>query len=132
MLLATAAGRCPAADWTDTRNAGPFICRADFSLAAYDGLLRELAQLQTDLSQTLGIAAASEPIEVYLFHDQATYARYLGRYLPGVPYRRALYAKGDGPGRVFAYQGGAVRHRPAARMYPRPAARRLAAGAPLA
>ncbi len=105
MLLAIAAVRCPGADWTDTRKAGPFICRADFSLAADDGLLGELAQLQTDLTRSLGIAAAGEPIEVYLFHDQATYARYLGHYLPGVPYRRALYVKGDAPGRVFAYQG---------------------------
>ena len=28
----------------------------------------------------------------------------LGSYLPGVPYRRALYCKGRGPGRVFAYR----------------------------
>ena len=105
MLLAAAAVRCPGADWTDTRKAGPFTCRADFSLAAHDGLLGDLAQLQTDLTRSLGIAPAGEQIEVYLFHDQATYARYLGRYLPGVPYRRALYVKGNAPGRVFAYKG---------------------------
>jgi hypothetical protein len=105
LFLATAAAGCLAADWTDTRSAGPLICRADFSLAPYDGLLGELAQLQTDLTRSLGVAAASEPIEVYLIHDQAAYVRYLGRYVPGVPYRRALYVKGDGPGRVFAYKG---------------------------
>jgi hypothetical protein len=103
--LATSAVHCPAADWTDTRQAGSFVCRADFSLAAYKDLLGELTGLQTDLTRELGIPAASEAIEVYLFHDQATYARYLQRYLPGVPYRRALYVKGRGPGRVFAYRG---------------------------
>ncbi len=105
MPLATSAVDCPAADWTDTRQAGSFVCRADFSLADYQGLLGELTRLQTDLTRELGIPAAGEPIEVYLFHDQATYARYLQRYLPGVPYRRALYVKGRGPGRVFAYRG---------------------------
>ncbi len=93
-----------AADWTDTRAAGPFVCRADFSLTPCQGLLGELAQLQADLVRTLRVPPAGEPIEVYLFHDQATYARYLGHCLPTAPYRRALYAKGRGPGRVFAYQ----------------------------
>ena len=98
--LALAASNSPAADWTDTRRAGPFVCRADFSLAdsASQDLLGQLAQLPTDLSRRLGIPPQSEQIEVYLFHDQATYARYLGHYLPGVPYRRALFAKGRGPG----------------------------------
>ena len=104
--LALATRNSPAADWTDTRKAGPFVCRADFSLAdsASQDLLGQLAQLPTDLSRRLGIATPSEQIEVYLFHDQATYARYLGHYLPGVPYRRALFVKGRGPGRVFAYR----------------------------
>jgi hypothetical protein len=81
------------------------VCRADFSLTPYEPLLAELAQLQVDLVRQLGIPPAAEPIEVYLFHDQATYARYVSRYVPGAPYRRAIYAKGRGPGRVFAYRG---------------------------
>ena len=104
-IFLAVAGAAGAADWTDTRTAGPFVCRADFSLAAQKDLLQELTQLQADLTGALGIPAAGEPIEVYLFHDQATYARYLGHLLPGVPYRRALYVKGRGPGRVFAYRG---------------------------
>ena len=95
----------PAADWADCRVAGPLVCRADFSLTPYASLLAELAQLQLDLARQLGIPPAAEPIEVYLFHDQATYARYVSRFVPGVPYRRAIYAKGRGPGRVFAYRG---------------------------
>ena len=95
----------PAADWTDSRVAGPLICRADFSLTPDESTLRELAQLQLDLVRQLGIPPAAEPIEVYLFHDRATYARYISRFVPGAPYRRAIYAKGRGPGRVFAYRG---------------------------
>jgi hypothetical protein len=104
-ILLAAAGPVRAAEWTDTRTAGPFVCRADFSLADQQGLLQDLTRLQADLTRALGIRPAAEPIEVYLFHDRATYARYLAGYLPGVPYRRALYAKGRGPGRVFAYRG---------------------------
>ena len=104
-LAATFATPSPAADWTDCRVAGPLVCRADFSLTPYEPLLAELAQLQLDLVRQLGIPPAAEPIEVYLFHDQATYARYVSRCVPGAPYRRAIYAKGRGPGRVFAYRG---------------------------
>lgn len=93
-----------AADWTDTRTAGPFVCRADFALNEMDGLFGDLAQLQDDLIRCLGIPPAAERIELYLFHDQTSYRRYLGQHLPQVPYRRALYVKLDGPGMVFAYR----------------------------
>jgi hypothetical protein len=92
-----------AADWADSRVVGPFVCRADFSLGRMDPVLRDLAQLQSDLTATLGLPAPREAIDIYLFHDRATYARYLSRYLPNVPYRRALYVKSHGPGEVLAY-----------------------------
>ena len=60
--------------------AGPFICRADFSLAGLEGVLDSFASLQTDLVQLLGVTPSEEPIEIYLFHDKATYAAYLKRY----------------------------------------------------
>jgi hypothetical protein len=93
----------PAADWPDARIVGPIICRADFPLSGIEGELRDLTRLQKDLTDALGIPAAKEPIELYLFHDRDTYARYLKRYLPSVPFRKAIYVKGQGPGRVFAY-----------------------------
>jgi len=96
---------CAAADWVDSRTVGPFVCRADFPLQGLEGLLGELVQLQADLARYLGIPRPAEPIEVYLLHDENTYAQYLKRYLPNVPYRRALYLKGEGPGMVFAYRG---------------------------
>jgi hypothetical protein len=96
---------CAAADWADSRTLGPFICRADFPLQGLEGPLGELVQLQADLARHLGIPRPAEPIEVYLLHDENTYAQYLKRYLPNVPYRRALYLKGDGPGMVFAHRG---------------------------
>ncbi|MEI8373994.1 MAG: DUF1570 domain-containing protein [Planctomycetota bacterium] len=91
------------ANWADARIAGPFTCQADFSLAGLEGVLNRFALLQADLVQLLGIAPAKEPIEIYLFHDKATYSAYLKRYLPGVPSRKALYVKNQGSGRVFAF-----------------------------
>lgn len=105
-ILATmAGGRALAADWTDHREVGPFICRADFSLQGTEGLLADLEQLQGDLSESLGIPPAQERIEIYLFGDESSYRRYLKTYFPQVPYRRALFAKLGGPGMVLAYRG---------------------------
>jgi len=108
LILLSAIGRPRtglAGSWPDTRVSGPFVCRAEFSLASWQGLLRELGQLQNDLVRHLEIPAATEPIEVYLFRDKYSYTRYLKRYLPEVPFRRALYVKSQqGPGRVFAYR----------------------------
>lgn len=103
IILASLGNCATAADWTDSRISGPFICRADFNLTEVQGVLDSFAALQTDLVQLLGVAPAKEPIEIYLFHDKATYAAYMKRYLPDVPNRRAVYVKGQGPGRVFAF-----------------------------
>ena len=90
--------------WTDSRRAGPFVCWADFPLAGTDGLLDELAQLQQDLAASLGIQPAQTPIEIYLFRDQWSYRRFLRRYFPDVPYRRALYIRRGGSATVLAYR----------------------------
>ncbi len=93
-----------ASNWVDRREFGPFICRAEFPLNRIDGLLRELAHLQEDLVRCLGVPPAEEPIELYFFRDKWSYSAYLKKHLPHVPYRRALYIKQDGPGRVYSYR----------------------------
>jgi hypothetical protein len=92
-----------AAEWPDTRVFGPFVCRADFALNQKLEFFRDLGNLQTELVQTLQIAPAKEPIEVYLFHDENTYRRYLKRIYPTLPFRRAFFIKEKGLGRVFAF-----------------------------
>jgi hypothetical protein len=107
-LLAIAApfwaGQAWAAGWADERNSPPFLCHADFPLGEYESLFAELAQLQQDLSRTLSVPGAREPVEVFLFRNEQSYRRYLETRLPQVPYRRALFVKGSGPGKVYAYQ----------------------------
>jgi hypothetical protein len=104
MLFLSIASSATAAEWPDTRTVGPFVCRADFSLQDIGPFLAELSQLQNDLVQALRIPPAREVVEIYLFHDQQTYERYLKQQFPNVPFRRAVYIKGNGPGRVFAYR----------------------------
>ncbi len=91
--------------WPDQRVLGPFVCRADFPLTQIEGVLGDLRQLQGDLASDLKLPPANTWIEVYLFGDKATYDRYLLRHFPQVPYRRALYIKSDGRGKVLAHRG---------------------------
>lgn len=93
-------------EWADWRAAGAVVCRADFSLADYEPLLGELADLQEELVRVLGIAPAEERIELYLFRNEADYRNYLAAYFPEVPYRRALYIKRGGPGVVLTFRSG--------------------------
>jgi len=102
LVSAAVALSWPGTPW---REAGPFVCRADFPLHDLEGLFDELAQLQQDLVRYLGIRPANETIELYLFRDQASYRRFVRQHLPEVPYRRALYVRSGGRGMVFAQLG---------------------------
>ncbi len=90
--------------WVDYREVGVFRCWADFKLDELGGLLEHLNQLQTDLTRTLGVRLANKPIELYLLRDYWSYRKFLKRNLPDIPYRRALYIKSQGQGRVYAYR----------------------------
>jgi len=105
ILAATAAGQNR---WPDERQAGQFLCHADFSMApqsAKGGLLDELTQLQQDLTTKLGASPPREPVHLFLFQAKGTYQNYMKQHFPRVPYRRALFIKARGPGMVFAFQG---------------------------
>jgi hypothetical protein len=105
VILLLAGGELLASDrWPDERIAGPFICHADFSLNEHLNLINEMAQLQRDLVHTLGVGQSREAIHIFLFAQQSTYQSYMKTYFPKVPYRRALFVKGRGPGMVFAHQ----------------------------
>jgi hypothetical protein len=104
LLLPLAAA--PAEDrWPDERQAGPFLCHADFSLADQQAMLTELARLEQDLTSTLQAKPSRESVHLFLFEKRATYQAYLQQHFPKVPYRRALFIKARGPGMVFAWRG---------------------------
>jgi hypothetical protein len=103
LVLIAAAPHAMAANWADSRVVGPFVCQSDFPLEGVRATLDGLTRLHGDLVRFLGIPPVREPIDLYLFHDKASYSRYVSHYLPTVPYRRALFVKNRGPGCVFAY-----------------------------
>lgn len=90
--------------WPEERVIGPFVCRADFPLDEADLLVGHVRQLQHDLAADLGLPLPRQWIELYFFHDEAIYHRYLAQHFPSVPRRRALYLKSGGQGRVFAWR----------------------------
>ena len=104
LLRLLVGAHCWAARWPDERQSGPFYCHADFPLDPYLGLIDELKQLQTDLVHTLAGEETREIIHIYMFGSKVTYQRYMHRYFPHVPQRRALFIKDRGPGMVFAYR----------------------------
>jgi hypothetical protein len=103
--LLSVISRCPGAEWPEVRTGEPFIFRADFPLEKVESCLQRLTRLQEELTRTLGLSGPQTPIEVYLFHDEATYRHYLQKLYPGIPFRQALYIKEKGVGRLFAYAG---------------------------
>lgn len=103
--LLTFVANAEAADpWVDTRQVGPFICQATFSLTEYEPLLAELQTLERELQRTLGVDPATDPIFVYLFSDAEAHREYLQKQYPDVPYRPALFVKEGGQANVYAYR----------------------------
>ena len=89
----------------DTRIVGAVRYHADYLLEKEYEILRELANIQKDLSQYLAISHPRETIEVFFFQSKDTYKRFLGRELQDAPFdREALYFKQSGPGMVLIYQ----------------------------
>jgi len=90
--------------WVDTRQVGPFVFQATFSLAPYEGLFAELPELQRELTRTLGVPPAKIPIYVYLFSDEGEYRAYKDEHFPRVPYRPALFIMEGGSPGVYTFR----------------------------
>lgn len=105
-VLITAAlwGELPAR-WPEERDAPPFRCHADFSLADYASLFADMRELETDVLGALALTADGQPIDLFLFDRKSTYHQYVSHYFPEVPKRPALFIKSRGHAMVFAHRG---------------------------
>jgi hypothetical protein len=104
-LTATHAGSAVTSPrWTDARQVGPFTIQATFPLAPYEKLFAELPELQRELTRTLGVPAARQPIYVYLFASEEEYKAYKEEHFPQVPYRTALFIMEGGSPGVYTYR----------------------------
>jgi hypothetical protein len=90
--------------WTDRRQVGPFIFHATFSMDPHERFFSQLPELQREITRTLGVPPAKNPIYVYLFSDEAEYRAYKDKHFPRVPFRPALFIlEGGSPG-VYTYR----------------------------
>jgi hypothetical protein len=92
-----------AVQWTEARTIGPFEIQANFPLAKYDALFKELPDLQREITRTLGVRPATSPIHVYIFSNEDDYRAYAQRHFPKVPYRSALFVLQNGLPEVYTY-----------------------------
>jgi hypothetical protein len=98
------AARAAEPAWIDVRQVGPFVCQATFRLDDYQPLLAQLPELQKELSRTLGVPAARQPIHVYLFADARSHEQYVTARFPKIPYRQALFVQSESEPAVYAHR----------------------------
>ncbi|MBQ9872993.1 MAG: hypothetical protein IJM30_00850 [Thermoguttaceae bacterium] len=78
---------------------GRVVCEADFPLDSILDVQAEIAQLQRDLVDFLGVPEAREKIELCLFKDMNSYRAFISETFPSAPNDRpALYVKERGVG----------------------------------
>jgi hypothetical protein len=84
------------------------VFHTDFELSRDDPLVRQLVAERDDVCRTLGLPRSEKLIDVYLFRDAETYGRYLARYFPSVPSRRAFFVESETRLAVYAHSSDRV------------------------
>jgi hypothetical protein len=92
------------ADWNEEFSAGNIIFRSEFPLRDVQELLDDIADLQTEIEETLGIECADREIQIHLFRNRISYQRYLAVRVPEGTKRQAFYMPSPEAGRVYAYR----------------------------
>lgn len=93
----------PTRQWAHEFKQGPFRFHSEFVIKTAP-LLRDLAQIQDELKNTLGLAVGDRSIAVYFYQDWSSYRQATKAYIPKGLVRRALFVKGDKQSYVFAYR----------------------------
>jgi hypothetical protein len=88
----------------DSREIGPFVIQATFSLKPYEKLFAELPELQRELTRTLGVPPAKGPIYVFLFDSDDQYRKFTQQHFPKVPYRSALFVLENSSPGIYTYR----------------------------
>ena len=104
IVITRAHGAANISGWIDSRQVGPFIIQAKFSLKPYEKMFAGLPELQSELTRTLGVAPAKDPIYVYLFADVDQYRAFTKQHFPKVPDRPALYVLESGSPGIYTYR----------------------------
>lgn len=84
------------------------VVTSDHTIPAHHRLLEDLRLLRGDILGTLGLPGSDEPIQVYVFDDEARFQTFFRRYYPGLPARRAFFLQTDTRLLVYAWWGDRV------------------------
>ncbi len=71
--------------------ADQLVVLSDFRLPYSHPLIKDLIQLRKDVSNTLALELADQPVVVYLFSSEKEYNRFLKETYPSLPHRRAYF-----------------------------------------
>lgn len=91
-------------EWNDEFAAGNFVFRSEFPLRDVQGLLDSIADLQTEIEDSLGVECSDREIQVHLFRNRFSYQRYLAVRAPEGAKRQAFYMPSTEAGRVYAHR----------------------------
>jgi hypothetical protein len=89
--------------WTTEFSSGIFTVHCDFELEQKASLVAEMNSVREDLRLLLEVNPAQPKIHIVLFGTESEYRRYMDKYFPGVPQRRAIFIQHRGPGMLFTF-----------------------------
>ncbi len=81
------------------------VFHSDFYIPSKHRLIDELVVKRVDIADQLKIPLSDEPINFFVFKNEADYRRYLSEKHPEFPDRRAFFVKTDTTMRIYAFWG---------------------------
>jgi hypothetical protein len=93
----------PGAEFHAPIAAGQLVIHADFVLPPGHRMVSELTSERQLVADALGVAPGQEPIQVFLFADEAAYRSHVARKYPDFPERRAIFVETDVQLSIFAH-----------------------------
>lgn len=97
-------GRILAEEWKSEYAYGPFEIYLKVDIKAVSESIKQIAELDKELSERFSLPRCQEKIKLFIFEDVKSYTTYIQKEYPGAPMRRALFAmEKDKPGKVFTF-----------------------------
>lgn len=81
------------------------VIHSDFHIPSKHRLIDELVLKRMDIADQLKLPLSNEPINVYIFQDEADYRTFLDHEHPEFPDRRAFFVKNDTTMKIYAFWG---------------------------
>ena len=81
------------------------VIYTDFPLPPKHRMLEELADERRELLSKLALPPSEEPIHVYLFETNEAFRKFIARFYPNFPDRRAFFMQSDTRLAVYAHWG---------------------------